>query len=330
MFSVIFIALLLGAVLAGDRLAATARSLELGPVRTVAVAAASPFEFVAVELGLSDLRAQVGDALDAVSQPAAGPVPNPSGTTSQLVQGDDPGNLVGSPAGAVGADGAPATPSYRNPRPTTADPLEFLIVGDSMTESFGKYLKADLIETGIVAASHDFKYSSGLARPDFFDWPEHLAETIPSKDPDAVLIMIGANDGQGMTVDGKAVQFGSEKWKREYAKRVARTMEILSADQRRGYWVGLPIARSQTYADKVKVRNRICRDQASQYDNVVYVDTWNLFAAPDGTYTAYLRDGGGDRKLMRNEDGIHLSVSGAHFLTDHILDIMAEDYPIAQ
>ena len=195
-----------------------------------------------------------------------------------------------------------------------------------MTESFGKYLKADLVETGVVKASHDFKYSSGLARPDFFDWPAHLEDTIPSTDPDCVLIMIGANDGQNMTVDGKPVQFGSDQWKAEYAQRVARTMDILSADGRRVYWVGLPIARSETYAKKVKVRNKIYRAEADRRDNVLYVDTWSLFADADGTYTAYLRDRNGDKKLMRNEDGIHLSVSGAHHLADYIMDIVSSDY----
>ena len=321
---VIAVALLFGALLSGDRLADSARGLEFGPVRTAAVAVATPLEWVGRSLGLDRLRSSVWATalrvLDPESTPPpTGPAPAPQPVQPPAAEGETP---------AVPPIDEPEGPKYRNPYPTAANKLTFLIMGDSMTESFGKYLKADLVETEVVDASHDFKYSSGLARPDFFDWPERMRETVPQVDPDAVLIMIGANDGQNMTVDGKPVQFGSKQWREVYASRVAEAMDILSADGRRVYWVGLPIARPETYAEKVEVRNAIYEAEAKSRDAVRYVDTWSLFAAADGTYTAYLRDSSGDRKLMRLEDGIHLSVAGAHHLTDHIMGIIGTDYDL--
>ena len=55
--------------------------------------------------------------------------------------------------------------------PSAADPAELLILGDSDAGTFGPYLKTLLDATGIVTTTVDYKVSSGLSRPDFFDWP---------------------------------------------------------------------------------------------------------------------------------------------------------------
>ena len=46
----------------------------------------------------------------------------------------------------------------------------------------------------------DYKVSSGLARPDFFDWPAHLRRQLPAVDPDIVVVTFGGNDAQGMAL----------------------------------------------------------------------------------------------------------------------------------
>jgi hypothetical protein len=43
-----------------------------------------------------------------------------------------------------------------------------------------------------------FRSGTGLARPDVFDWMEEYPAMIASEKPDAVIVAIGANDGQGL------------------------------------------------------------------------------------------------------------------------------------
>ena len=46
----------------------------------------------------------------------------------------------------------------------------------------------------------DYKVSSGLARPDFFDWPAEIDAKLPEVDPDIVVATFGGNDAQGLSV----------------------------------------------------------------------------------------------------------------------------------
>lgn len=336
---VVLLALIIGAVLTGDRLGAAARSLEYGPVRTLAVVAATPAEWLNhalfIDRARDGLRAVLlpllePDAALAERPPAGDADDDPPGQDAVAPEPPEPSapaTETAPPDAEVPTDAAPS--AVRNPRPSPGDPLRVIISGDSMTEAFGKYLRAELIETGMVDAVHDFRYSSGLARPDFFDWPTHLEAALREQDPDVVVMMIGANDGQNMTVDGKPVSFGTDEWRAEYTRRVGRAMDIATGEGRRVYWVGLPIARPTSYAEKSRMLNEVYRAQAATRPGVVYIDTWSLFSGPDGVYSAYLKDASGATKLMRSEDGIHFSVAGAHHLTDHVMDVIGREHDLS-
>ena len=51
----------------------------------------------------------------------------------------------------------------------------------------------------MVDVELDYVVSSGLARPDFHDWPAHLRDTLRTSDPDIVIVTFGGNDAQGLT-----------------------------------------------------------------------------------------------------------------------------------
>src|SRR6185312_4380602 len=93
------------------------------------------------------------------------------------------------------ADLAALTPKIRTPTP--ADPLTLLVSGASATETFGTSMVRISESTGLFKGVLDFHVSTGLAVPSYFNWPEHLVkDVIPNDDPDVVVIMCGANDGQ--------------------------------------------------------------------------------------------------------------------------------------
>ena len=85
------------------------------------------------------------------------------------------------------------------PPPSSAAPAKVLIVGDSDAAAFAPFLQDQLDATGVAASTLDYKVSSGLARPDFFDWPAHLATMLPAADPDIVVVTFGGNDAQGLS-----------------------------------------------------------------------------------------------------------------------------------
>jgi len=64
------------------------------------------------------------------------------------------------------------------------------VVGDSLGIDLGDSLVNDLANTGVVTATLDGKESTGLTRPDYYNWPAELQADLPKYDPQVVVIMV--------------------------------------------------------------------------------------------------------------------------------------------
>ena len=197
--------------------------------------------------------------------------------------------------------------------PTPADPARIYIAGDSDAGAFAPYLQRLLKDTGVTKLTVDYKVSTGLARPDFFDWPARLSAQIPAVNPDIVIVTFGGNDGQ--PIHGLSAKVDTPEWRAEYAKRVGAAMDFLSADGRALIWVGIPNAGSPDFTGRLKIQNEVVVDQASKHPNVVFVDSWSRFSGIDGGYAEYVLDPrDGVSKPVRAKDGFHLNETGAKIL----------------
>jgi uncharacterized protein len=217
--------------------------------------------------------------------------------------------------------------------PSSDHPAKVLVVGDSDAGAFAPYLKQVLDKTGLIATTVDYKVSSGLARPDFFDWPAHLADTVPKEDPDIVVVTFGGNDTQGLsTPDGSNPSEWNDPvtkkdtWLVEYAKRAGSLMDQLGADGRTVVWVGIPNDIDPVRTERLGIQNAGVRNALATRPNVQFVDTWALFSSPNGGYAEYAvdpRDGQG--KDVRASDGFHLNENGAEILAVRIADVVKAD-----
>lgn len=219
--------------------------------------------------------------------------------------------------------------------PTADDPAEVLILGDSDAGSFGPYLKTLLDQTGIVTTELDYKTSSGLARPDFFDWPSHMREIVPQVNPDIVVVTFGGNDAQGLrnidkswAVDHAPASGGDDAdWKAEYGKRVGAVMDYLTEGNRTLVWVGIPNDDSAEVTARMKVQDEVVRAEvAKRPEKVAFIDTWERFSGRNGGWAEYVidpRDGEG--KDVRADDGFHLNTTGAEILALDIAEAVKDD-----
>jgi uncharacterized protein len=211
-------------------------------------------------------------------------------------------------------------------RITAAKPLRLYIAGDSMDQVFGSSLVNLSEATGRVKAKNDYKVSSGLSRPDFFDWPQRLVDQIVDYRPDAVAVLFGANDGQDVLYEGKVLKVGTKAWQKVYAQRVGAAMDILTKGGRRVYWVGNPIMKDFGYRGRIAMMNHIYEAEARKHPGVTFVSTWKLFSDAKGSYSDYLKDAGGDAVLMRAPDGIHLSRAGGDRMAALVLGVIEKDW----
>ena len=213
---------------------------------------------------------------------------------------------------------------------TRKDPLRLYIIGDSMAQVFGSSLENLAEEAHLIKAKLDYKVSSGLTRPDFFDWPQRMIDQIVEFDPDATAVLFGANDGQNVLYKGKVLEVGSKAWQEVYARRVGKAMDILTKGGRRAYWAGNPIMRDPGYRKRISMMDHIYEAEAKKHPGVFYIPTWALFANDKGSYAEYLRDANGDPVLMRAPDGIHLTRAGGDRMAQATLDVIEKDWGIPQ
>ncbi|HXJ64154.1 MAG TPA: DUF459 domain-containing protein [Actinomycetota bacterium] len=210
--------------------------------------------------------------------------------------------------------------------PTAAKPLKVLVVGDSFAEDVelglapitdSKYFR--IIEKGL--------HSTGLARPDYYNWPNALAVFMQNYHPDIVIVMVGGNDAQTVyTLSGDKIPFGvgDPRWPKLYTQRVNEMMNEASADGTHVVWLGMPIMGNEAFSRNIHYIDGIYADQAKRHPNVLYIDTWSLFADKNGHYADYLPDRNGNLVLVRASDKVHLSSAGNHILMGVLIRAMKD------
>jgi hypothetical protein len=210
-------------------------------------------------------------------------------------------------------------------QPTTADPLDVLVTGDSQAEFLGQRL-IDQAPEGLLDVTTVARNGTGLTNPAFFNWEINAEQEVADRDPDAVVMAIGDNDGFNVqTADGSLYDPGEPGWETEFARRVAVVSSVLSEDgQRPVYWVPPPTARDPEFNEIYASQNRAVERAAGSISALRYVDIYSTLG--HGRYSDSLRIDG-KRVLARQPDGVHFTREGAVAPVRLILDAMAEDFP---
>ncbi len=224
----------------------------------------------------------------------------------------------GTPTGTAAATPSPVPAALRTP--SAAQPLRMAAYGESVGGGALLGLKLLTEERKDIKIHRFVKVASGLARPDFFDWPAYLKQDVDKrKQPfEAVALMIGANDGQDVKVDGKQLAFGSGPWKAMYAERVGEVMDLyLKRGVKRVYWVGMPRMGIGWFNKRMALVNEIFQAEAEKRAPMVeYIDAWTAVDAPKTTY----------QPSLRQKDGVHLSVDGGLKVAKVVLEAVARDW----
>jgi hypothetical protein len=195
-------------------------------------------------------------------------------------------------------------------QPTAARPLTILDVGDSLGEDLGLGLGYTLGTNPLVHLVQAGYGSSGIDRPDYYDWAAHLAADLSEYHPQVVTILIGGNDHQDLYLNGEWIAFGTAQWHTIYSQRVALMMsETLKAGAKM-LWVGLPIMRDPIFGAHMQTLNSIYQAEAALHPGVVFFPTWSLFSNAEGQDSAYLTNSSGQSVLARDSDGIHIAPPG--------------------
>jgi uncharacterized protein len=300
---VIVIALLVAALFNSEAIVRAGESMERGTTRDVVLSIARPLDDVAGAVGLHLPREGLDLAFGQEDK---------TGEGTELEEGST----------------AILRPNRRRPerqsfaQPTSDDPVEVFVTGDSQAEFIGQLLTDalpdDLFDVEIAARN-----STGLTNPEFFNWEINAQQEMAARAPDAVVMVIGGNDGFNVLVGDQLYGWGDPEWQTEYARRAAVVMRALGAGERPVYWVPPPTARDEEQNAIYETQNGAVDEAAAAVSGARYVDIFN--SINDGEYSDELTIDG-DRVLARQPDGIHFTREGAEIPVRLILRAMARDY----
>ncbi|MBU8898106.1 DUF459 domain-containing protein [Corallococcus sp. M34] len=238
------------------------------------------------------------------------------------------GSRAASPAeGAVSpAPVLPAVPVQPTPRPAPAPAPgaehTVLLLGDSLIATgFGDTLQAELDAHPSVRCRRKAKSSTGLSRPDFFDWMEAGRQEVERHQPEVVVVILGGNDGQALRdkAGGSAIAWGQAEWETAYRQRVQDFLGVIAAPGRKIVWLELPTTGLRRFEKKLALIRGLQREVIAAREDAVHVDTHPFFTDARGhaLQEAHVE---GFRKPMRLRmtDGVHFTVAGGRYFADKV------------
>jgi hypothetical protein len=292
----------------------------VGLRRTVALDILRPFAATSRALQLSRIVSET-DALTSRTgnQPGTGLITTVLGPRHRTQHPTTTTSLPGPPNPATTTTATTVAPDTH---PTTAHPLRVLIVGDSLGIDLGQPLQNDLANTGVVTATLDARESTGLTRPDYFNWPAELAGDLQRAQPQIVVVMMGANDPQDFP-GPPDTPYAAPQWNGLYAQRAAQFMQIAGSGGASVIWVGLPPMRDPGLSAQMSDLNAVDQQQAAALKPPVdFLSSWTVLGTAQGGYTAFITNAAGQVVNVRSPDGIHLTPAGGEVLSQQVRDFM--------
>jgi uncharacterized protein len=222
----------------------------------------------------------------------------------------------------TGKSVASASPTPTVPPPkvwvaSKSDPVRVWVGGDSMGGELGWALGPKLNKSRVFKPITFYKESTGICRYDFYDWGKQIETVMKTAKPQVAVIMMGTNDTQSVSQDGKWIAYGDPEWKRIYEKRVGDIIDtMLRGGARRVYWVGMPIMGEGWRNSRMRLINKIFQKQAEKRPGAEYVDIYDLYATSDGSFDPSLRLG----------DQVHFTTAGQDLLAKTVYRAIQQDW----
>ena len=191
-----------------------------------------------------------------------------------------------------------------------------LITGDSMMQYIGMIASQNYPKLGLKVLDLS-KQSTGLLYKKSHNWAQVIKDTLTQNQGIKLLVMlIGANDPWGRSINGKFYELNSSEWREFYARRVDEIYKIAKASNIKVLWLSLPCMQKTDYAKKTQLLNEIYKS-VSEQNGQIFINTSEYLCQNDNFLTHLNING--KRSKIRQDDGIHISKIGSQILADEIL-----------
>lgn len=293
----VILVLIIGTVLNAPSLYTRASTMKPSFARSASMTLLRPFDLVSETLGLTSLRRTTRSALD---------LPRDDTVDTFRFNQQKP---------------TTPPPTTTLPMLSPTNKLTMWIVGDSLSITPGESMLRSFSTDTFDIFGADGQISTGLARPDVFNWFSYINSYVTERHPRVVIVTFGANDDQYLTGGPTPIgPFGTVAWRNEYYARVSSTLDFLAAQNVHTLWIAIPPVRDPVRNDRYAVINEVTREAVLAHPTTAtLVETAAAFTNPDGSYSDSIVVNG-TPTLLRAPDGIHFTRAGGDVIARLVIE----------
>jgi uncharacterized protein len=174
------------------------------------------------------------------------------------------------------------------------------------------------------------KNSTGLTRPDKFNWVDDLKRIGESFKPQLFVMSLGLNDRQSVVEHGKVTLENSPDYPAKYKDRVTAVLKSATATGAGLLWMGLPAMRDAAPDRDAREKNTYFAAAITEFavPTVEFVEPWKLSGSGEDKFASFGPDQNGKMIQIRASDGQHFTPAGdllvAAYLWPKIVAILAK------
>ncbi len=198
--------------------------------------------------------------------------------------------------------------------------VRVLFAGDSLMESLGPQVQPALSKHLNWSCLPIGKKSTGLCRPDFYDWPAVLEHHLQAFRPHLVVMWVGTNDNQNICGE-KTGGLLTNAWKNAYYRKMLEIISLCRKHHARLIFIGPPVvgdaAVDAELAQISQVMQHVC-----QHHHVPFLDARPVFADEQGRYMQRCMNHEGKWVDLRTRDKVHITHEGNQKVMRHLYPLM--------
>ncbi len=210
-----------------------------------------------------------------------------------------------------------------------AQPIRILLTGDSLMEALGPQMQKALEGYENISLIPIGKRSTGLSRPDFYNWPKVLEENLQQHRPHIVIMWVGTNDPQGIYGQKNLGEPCSREWLKAYTYKLIEIARLCQKYHARLIFMGPPVMDEEPLNTQLLKITDIMRRTCSHY-KLGFIDTRPLLSDSKGKYIHRAKLPDGRVADIRWKDRVHITGDGNLLIMRKLLPYMGSIIPEAR
>jgi uncharacterized protein len=206
--------------------------------------------------------------------------------------------------------------------------IKIAFVGDSTADGLwggvARLVPRESCLKSTVELGRFAKNSTGLTRPDRFNWADETRKIGDSFKPQLLVMSLGLNDRQSVVEKSQVTMESSALYPARYKERVTAVLKSARASKASLLWVGLPAMREAAADRDAREKNKLFAEAIVEFgaETIQYAPPWRLGGSGEDKFASFGPDLTGKIIQIRATDGEHFTPAGELLVAAYLLPKM--------